>query len=360
MIERDYDLLGESGKRAVEIGLAAAEWYHTDVPRKEMVALMKRRDGPAIRDSILYYGAMVVLAATGVFLWPDWWSVPFLLAYGVLYASGADSRWHEAGHGTAFRTPWMNDVVYHVASFMLVRNPTIWRWSHARHHTDTIVVGRDPEIITMRPPDIVRATLLFVGLDSIRSFFKMFRYAVSGPNAAERSFVPEHEHWKVAAAARTWIAIYAVVVLLAFYTGSVLPLLLVGGPVVYGSWHYVMTGLLQHTGLADNVIDYRLNTRTVYMNPVSRFIYWNMNYHIEHHMFPMVPYYALPALHERIRHDLPEPNHSIIEGFGEVIHALKRQLTDKEYRVRKVLPETARPYRMDLHAEALGLPSAAG
>ena len=30
------------------------------------------------------------------------------------------------------------------------------------------------------------------------------------------------------------------------------------------------------------------------MNPVSRFIYWNMNYHVEHHMFPMVPYHALP------------------------------------------------------------------
>ena len=302
MTERDYDLLGESGKRAVEIGLAAAEWYLTDVPRKEMIALMKRRDGPAIRDTILYYGAMVVLAAAGVFLWPGWWAVPVLLAYGVLYASGADSRWHEAGHGTAFRTPWMNDVVYHVASFMLVRNPTIWRWSHARHHTDTIVVGRDPEIITMRPPDILRAMLLFVGLDSIRSLFKMFRYAVSGPNAAERSFVPEHEHWKVAVAARIWISIYAVVVLSwRSMRGRSCRCSLIGGPVVYGSWHYVMTGLLQHTGLADNVIDYRLNTRTVYMNPISRFIYWNMNYHIEHHMFPMVPYYALPALHEKIK-----------------------------------------------------------
>ena len=53
-----------------------------------------------------------------------------------------------------------------------------------------------------------------------------------------------------------------------------------------------MTGLLQHGGLADNVTDHRLNSRTVYMNPVSRFIYWNMNYHVEHHMFPMVPYHA--------------------------------------------------------------------
>ena len=93
----------------------------------------------------------------------------------------------------------MNTVVYQVACFMLVRNPTIWRWSHARHHTDTIIVGRDPEIITMRPPDIAKALLLFVGLDSVRSFFKMFRYATTGLNGAEKTFVPEHERWKVTA-----------------------------------------------------------------------------------------------------------------------------------------------------------------
>ena len=43
------------------------------------------------------------------------------------------------------------------------------------------------------------------------------------------------------------------------------------------------------------------------MNPVFRFIYWNMNYHVEHHMFPMVPYHALPALHAEVADDLPVP-----------------------------------------------------
>ena len=37
---RDYSLLGPDGARAVETGLAAAEWYHTEVPRKVMKDLM--------------------------------------------------------------------------------------------------------------------------------------------------------------------------------------------------------------------------------------------------------------------------------------------------------------------------------
>lgn len=71
-------------------------------------------------------------------------------------------------------------------------------------------------------------------------------------------------------------------------------------------------------------------------------------------MFPMVPYHALPRLHEAIRHDLPEANRSVPQAFAEVLGALWRQLRDPEYRIEKPLPPTARPYRLDLHAAALG------
>jgi hypothetical protein len=53
MTGRNYSLLGPDGARAVETGLAAAEWYHTDVPRKVMKDLMQRSDQPAIRDTVI-------------------------------------------------------------------------------------------------------------------------------------------------------------------------------------------------------------------------------------------------------------------------------------------------------------------
>jgi Na+-transporting NADH:ubiquinone oxidoreductase subunit F len=48
----------------------------------------------------------------------------------------------------------MNNALYEIASFMVMRESTVWRWSHTRHHSDTIIVGRDPEIQIPRPPDI--------------------------------------------------------------------------------------------------------------------------------------------------------------------------------------------------------------
>jgi hypothetical protein len=48
---RDYGMLGPDAETAVRQGLKSAEWYHTDIPRKEMKELMKRTDGPATRFS---------------------------------------------------------------------------------------------------------------------------------------------------------------------------------------------------------------------------------------------------------------------------------------------------------------------
>src|SRR5664279_6445192 len=93
--KRDYSLIGRDSQWAIESGLAAAEWYKTDIPRKQMKELMKRTDAPAIRDTIIWIGALVLFGVGGYLTWGRWWAVPFFLCYGVLYGSATDSRWHE-------------------------------------------------------------------------------------------------------------------------------------------------------------------------------------------------------------------------------------------------------------------------
>ena len=119
------------------------------------------------------------------------WSLLFFAGYGVLYGSASDSRWHECGHGTAFKTRWMNDVVYQLACFMIMRDPTVWRWSHTRHHTDTIIVGRDPEIIAMRPPAAGHLVANFFGIfDVAHAFREMFLHAAGRLTAPEADLHP--------------------------------------------------------------------------------------------------------------------------------------------------------------------------
>lgn len=350
---RDYSLVGPNAKLAVDQGLVAADWYHTDVPRARMKQLMKRTDGPAIRDSVIW---LILLAATGFGgyeFWGSWRCVPFFLCYGVLYGSASEARWHEAGHGTAFRTSFLNDALYQLASFMTLREPIFWRWSHTRHHTDTIIVGRDREIVPMRPPDILRLALAPFAINgAIATLVSFIRHSLGRITAEEADFIPEMEWKKLYWQARLWLFIYVALIATVSYFGGWLGLMYVVLPSLYGRWLVVYLGLTQHAGLAENVLDHRLNARTVYMNPFFRFIYWNMNYHVEHHMFPMVPYHALRDLHREVSSDMPPACKSTVGAYREILPALLHQLRDPDYSLPRELPPSARPFRPELHGMA--------
>ena len=349
-MKKDYSLSGKAGLAANESDLANPKWFRPNVDPQEIRALMQKSDAIALWDTAIWLGAMVISSAVAIALWPSWWSAPFWAIYGVLYGSGSDSRWHECGHKTAFKTAWMNNVIYQISSFMIMRNPIVWRASHVRHHTDTIIVGRDPEIVAMRPPDLGRIALNFFGVVDVYNLSKRMLLHASGRiHPEESTYVRQADHAKVFLVARIWVTIYAFTIALALWMGSILPLMVIGLPRLYGAWHHVMTGLLQHVGLAENVSDHRLNTRTVLMNPVSRFIYLNMNYHVEHHMFTMVPYYRLPELHELIKRDVPAPDPSIFTAFRRLLPVLVKQLKYEEAVIVPELPDGATPYRDEVN-----------
>ena len=109
-------------------------------------------------------------------------------------------------------------------------------------------------------------------------------------------------------------------------------------------WFFAVT---QHAGLREDVLDHRMSTRTVYINPVLRFLYLNMNYHLEHHMFPTVPYYNLPALHEEIKQWLPPPKPSLWSAYREIVHALRCQRRDASFEIDRGWTPPAEPERSE-------------
>jgi MocE subfamily Rieske [2Fe-2S] domain protein len=341
-ILRDYSLVGVETPKAIAMGLAEAEWYQSPVPREKMRELLVRKNGPAIRDTIIWFGLIFGSGYLFFTLWGSWLAVFPYLIYSVLYASTSDSRWHESGHGTAFKSDWMNNLLYEIASFMVFRQSTVWRWSHTRHHSDTIIRGRDPEIAVPRPPNIVKILRGFIGLrGSVAETRRLFLHASGRIDPEVATYVPENEFKTVIFKARFFLLIYLTVISLSLMLGTILPLMFIGLPTILGGWLMPVYGFTQHAGLQENVLDHRLNSRTVYMNPIHRFLYWNMNYHVEHHMYPLVPYHALPKLHELVKNDCPKPYNGILEAYREIIPAVLKQIKDPSYCVKRVLPQGA-------------------
>lgn len=340
-VKFDYSLTGVNAHLAVERGLAEADWYQTPVPRAELRKLLERRNGPAVRDTFIWFGLLGLSACATIGLWGTWWALLPYMVYAVLYATASDSRWHETGHGTAFRTDWMNNALYELASFMVMRESVVWRWSHTRHHSDTIIVGRDPEIQVSRPPNLRAHAASIFALGVYRGYFPGLILHMRGRvTDHERTFVPESEFPKIFRNARIILGVYAITLALSAALQSWLPVFLIVLPHFFGTWLMILHNTTQHAGLAENVLDHRLNCRTVFMNPVSRFIYWNMNYHVEHHMFPLVPYHALPRLHALIKDDCPPPYPSIFAAWREIVPTILRQVKDPAFHVKRRLPKS--------------------
>ena len=339
--QRDYSLTGPESQRAIERGLADADWYRPPLDSDRLRQLTDRRNGRTAAHTLLWLALLVGEGALAYRSLGSFWAVPTFAVYGALYGGSADPRWHESGHGTAFRSRSANDAVYYLASFMLLREPTLWRWSHVRHHSDTIIVGRDPEIVFPRPPRLRTILPNYLHIFNGPAMLKqMVAHAFGRIDGDTRDFVPADDLRRVVWEARIFVAVLSSTVAWSLVTWSIVPLLFIGLPSFYGVWWLWFFGMTQHAGLREDVLDHRLNTRTIYMNPVFRFLYLNMNYHTEHHMFPSVPYHALPALHDEVKSFLPEPYPSTWSAYREIIATLLKQRRDPTYDIAdRVIPD---------------------
>ena len=65
----DYSLVGKDTDLAIEKGLAEATWYASPVPKEKLRELLQRSDGPAIRDTIIWFGLLIASGVCGYLLW---------------------------------------------------------------------------------------------------------------------------------------------------------------------------------------------------------------------------------------------------------------------------------------------------
>jgi fatty acid desaturase len=337
-LQGDTTTTGDLRREAFETEVSA-RWFTPQVDRKLMKQLMKRSDAESLWNYGLWAVLMVASGVAGFYTWGTWWAAPCFLVYGVLYSTG-DHRAHELSHGTPFKTRWLNEALYHVCGFMTLHEGHYWRWSHTRHHTHTIIVGKDPEIAFPRPVNRLHAALDFFNLHAGPiQILNICKQALGHITPDGGHFIPETERAKVVNSARVFVLVFVAVIAACWYFHSILPAMYIVLPRFYGGFLAQLFNSTQHAGLAEDVYDHRLNTRTFTTNPVFQWLYCNMNYHIEHHSLPMVPWHQLPKLHEAIKSQCPPVYTSVWQAWAEVLPAMNKQAVDPSFQVNRVLPE---------------------
>ncbi len=269
------------------------------IARRELKALMRRSNGPALRRLPLWYG---VLGGTGALVWlalGTWWLPPAMFVHGVAMAHHFSLQ-HECIHFTAFRDRRVNTWLAAWCGFWICVPPVFFRYEHCDHHTHTQIVGRDPELIPLAGS--VWGHLAYISsLPYWRGMLGgLVGHALGRIAPAEKRFVPPEERKAVVAEARVFLALYAGVAaaMAAFQWWA--PLWFWWLPVFLGEPVMRFIRMTEHVG-RPNTRDMTANTRTSLVSWPWRFLAWNMPYHAEHHFAASVPFHALPALHDRLR-----------------------------------------------------------
>ncbi len=322
-------------------------WYRTKLPSGALKALHEKSDFKASVQTLGYLGLQVVAAGSAwvSFHHGPWWAtVGFVFCYGMVSAFLINAV-HELGHGTVFKTRWLNTFFCRIFAFLGWINHELFQSSHIRHHRYTLHPPDDLEVVL--PVKMMFWHVLKSGLVDPFAFFRTLGDTVRIARGQfrgewELTLYPESDparrrvpvRW-----ARTILIGHLAIVVLSFATGQWIIPLMTCGPRVYGTWLFFLCNNTQHIGLKDNVSDFRLCCRTYTLCPALRFLYWQMNYHIEHHMYAAVPCYNLGRLHVLIRHDLPPTPSGLVGVWRDINAILREQARNPAYQHEPRLPE---------------------
>ncbi len=282
--------------------------------RKELKVLQRRRDMPALRYVVGHLAVAAGTAALIALSWGSWLMVPAMFAHGVVLVF-LFAPLHECTHSTAFRTRWMNSAFATFCGLVLMRPALYFRYRHAAHHSYTQDPARDPDQVPM--PDGLAGYLGEVfGMEFWPKMIGTLHRGVTGRfNEREKDFLPVSERSRIIWEARCMVAFYialaAASVVFSFWPG-LLAFWIVPRLIAEPSLRLVR--MAEHTGMEENA-NWLANTRTTVSNPVVRFLYWQMQYHAEHHMAPSVPFYNLEALHHALPGKPEEREYVISKGY---------------------------------------------
>ena len=324
-------------------------WYKPKIDKKTLKELSKRSDSKGLIDISVFIVALLLSGYLCVVSWGTLWSIPALLLYGNIFYCKIISIQHETNHETYFKTRALNKFFYHITSLLGGFEAVRWKWSHFHHHTYTIFTHEevyDYENNSPKPTEPIRFLLNFlplgplINIQKIRHFthFEIIKHSFGIITPVVNITVPEKEIKKIINSSRLYVGFWLIIIASSILFKTWLPIIMLILPPFYGNTILMICGMTQHAGLADNVKDHRKSTRTVIMNPFFSFLYSNMEYHIEHHIFPKIPCHNLKAFHQVVKDQMPTPKKGLWGAYKEIMPALFKQAKNPEYKIPLSIP----------------------
>jgi fatty acid desaturase len=213
---------------------------------------------------------------------------------------------HEGVHGVLFHNPLANRLLSAACALPVLQNFAAYRVLHLQHHAHLGQVG-DPDHYRnytrwSRLEFLMYWGRLLVGYPVYVVMIPILGWRVG--KSADRRWIAAELTLLVASAVALWQMNLPAQLLL---HGWLIPMVIINTIVN-------IRGMSQHT-LLEHEQDPVRGSRTLLCGPVTRFFMCNENYHLEHHLYPGVPWYNLPKLHHALHQPLLEHGATYLPSY---------------------------------------------
>ncbi len=282
----------------------------------ELQALNRRSDWKGARQLA---GHLAILLTSG-YLWGTgaagpWVGAIALVIYGFSLAT-MFAAVHEGVHRTVFATQKFNDALAWGAGVLSFYNSAFFRRYHKWHHRYTQVPGKDPELEDPIPTTLGEYLWHVSGIPWWIGKIRTHSRVALG-NLDGIPYITPEARAEVIRSTRLQLAVYGVFLLVSNLAGQPWFLVYWLFPLAVGQPFLRLILLAEHTLCTPQNSPFT-NTRTTYTLWPIRFLMWNMPFHAEHHLYPSIPFHALPAAHQKIA---PRLSH-ISQGYSRVNGAI--------------------------------------
>jgi fatty acid desaturase len=274
---------------------------------KELYSVNSRRNIVHGLAVLLLY---VILSYLGFFIdnviaWFCIWFYQGFILSGFLGAS------HDCAHETFAKSKFGNRMWGVFWSSTVLFNFSLYKHYHLVHHKHTHVPGDTEPYGSFRNIwDYVR-TLPMTGF-----FFPFWKMSVLAPFNWFPTFIKSRSQQKQVKEDNYGLAIWILLVAIAAILFPFETMKCYFLPILFYFPMVFYTSIPEHYDCNEGT-NILTNTRTLESNRLFKFIFWNGNYHAEHHLYPGVPSQNLPKLHRILGH------HFIVRENGYIRYHIK-------------------------------------
>lgn len=322
----------ETAGSAAPLHSVDARPEHTSGVSRRPVGLVSQADIERLSRrsdalGLLYFCGHYTLIALGAWLtwhlYPGVAFVPIFLVHAFIIGF-LFSPLHECAHGTAFRSRCLNETVLWITAIVYVVPPYFFRYFHLGHHRYTQMPGKDPSLVLPEPATFAQYLWYSAGLWFWwRNITWMVKHALGFVDPSSELYVPKSRRGLMVVEARVMVGLYTLIGVVALASGFGTELVVCWLlPRFLGEPIQRFVRVAEHVGCAESP-DLLTNTRTTLSNWAVNAIAWQMPYHAEHHLFPNVPFHALPALHRLVASRIVVEPRGYIAGQREIISMLR-------------------------------------